>query len=182
MTGFFFANRHSSEFDVVAMEDASRGLLPSLRRNDVEASGRDGTINFGNETYNTRQIVVKITFISKDERQLQILAREIAHWLSGRGILYFDDEPERAYDAVIYEAVNTDQIIRAKRARIVFECQPFAKSRTFRQSINPGILHGHTLNIDSQGTQPTHTSIVILQNTGTVAVNNITITRRALHR
>ena len=53
MTGFFFANRHSREFNSVVMESAARGLLPSLRRNDYEISGRHGTVDFGGETNNT---------------------------------------------------------------------------------------------------------------------------------
>jgi len=108
MIGFFYADNHSSEFNIVAMEDASRGLLPHLRRNDYEISGRHGTVDFGNETYATRQVEVDICFISVDERNLQELARKVAHWLSGKGLLYFDDEPHRAYTAVIYEAIDTD--------------------------------------------------------------------------
>ena len=181
MIGFFFADKHSREF-LMAMEDAERPLLPELRRNDYEIAGRHGTVDFGGETYATRQIPVEICFISDNISNLQTLARKIAHWLSGKGILWFDDEPDKAYDAVVYAAIDTEQLIRTKRASMIFESQPFAKTINFLQSINPGVTSGHTVNIFSNGTQPTPTSIIILQNTGNVAVNNVAITRRALHR
>ena len=182
MIGFFFAGRHSQEFENVVMERAKRGLLPSLRRNDYEISGRDGTVDFGGETNDTRQIPVNITLVSKDEFILQELAHEVAHWLRGKGLLIFDDNPTRAFDAVIYDAVDVDELVTAKRATVVFECQPLAKTIHFLQSINPGIGNGHVVDIFSHGTQPTPTSIIILKNTGSVAINNITITRRAQHK
>lgn len=176
--GFFFANRHSSDF-WLAMGDARRPLLAGRRRNDYEISGRHGTVDFGGETYKPMPIPVEIYFISEDEYRLQVVAREIAHWLSGKGILVFDDEPDKAYDAVVYDEIDTDQIIRTKRATVVFECQPFASTINFLQSINPGVTRGHTVDIDSRGTQATP-GIVILQNTGTVPITSITIIRRAL--
>ena len=181
MIGFFFASRHSREFNIAVMEDAARGLLPSLRRNDYKITGRHGTTDFGNETYDTRQITVDICFISKDEPNLQVLAREIAHWLSGKGLLYFDDEPTKAYDAVVYQAVDTDQLIRAKRASVTFECQPFAKTINFLQSTNPSVNSGSTINIYSHGTQSTP-AIITIRNIGNSNINNIKVIRRAMHR
>ena len=181
MIGFFFTNRHSREFNVAVMEDASRGLLPALRRNDYEITGRHGTIDFGNETYNTRRIIVDICFISQDEQNLQVLAREIAHWLSGKGLLYFDDEPDKAYDAVVYQAVDTEQLIRAKRAPVIFECQPFAKTINFLQSVNPNTGNGDMIPIYSNGTQSTP-AIITIRNTGSTGINNIRIIRGAMYR
>ena len=193
MTGFFFANRHSREFAQefregtgevahVVMEGASRGLLPSLRRNDYEISGRHGTVDFGGETNDTRQIPVNITLVCRDEATLRELAHEVAFWLRGKGLLFFDDNPARAFDAVVYESVDAEELIAAKRATVVFECQPFAKTINFLQSINPSIASGHTVDIFSNGTQPTPTSMIIMQNTGGVAITGLKIIRRALHR
>ena len=182
MTGFFFNNRHSREF-WLTMENAHRPLLPELRRNDYEVSGRHGTISFGNETYTTRQITVDIWIIEKNVRDLQALTREIAFWLGGgnKGILWFDDEPNKAYDAVVYATVDTEQIIRAKRAIVVFECQPFAKSIHFLQSVHRGVSSGHIVEIFSNGTVPTPAKIIIT-NTGAINTDNIVIRRRALNR
>ncbi|MCL2197317.1 MAG: phage tail family protein [Defluviitaleaceae bacterium] len=181
MVGFFFADKHSRDFDIVVMEVAHRGLLPPKRRNDYEISGRHGTVDFGGETFATRQISVEICFISRDEEQLQELARDIAFWLSGKGLLFFDDEPHRAYNAVVYQSVDTEQIITAKRATVIFECQPFAKTIHQIQSNNPNIASGTMIPIYSHGTQSTP-CLIVLQNTGNTNITNIRFTRRATRR
>ena len=180
MIGFFFNNRHSRDFGL-AMEDAHRPLLPELRRNDYEITGRHGTTDFGGETYDTRQIVVDICFISDNVRNLQIAAHEIARWLSGKGLLWFDDNPTKACDAVVYNKVDTEQIIRTKRATVVFECQPFWKTIHFLQSVNSGVRSGRVMEVFSAGTVSTPT-IIIIRNTGNINTNNIVIRRRALNR
>jgi predicted phage tail component-like protein len=163
------------------MEDANRPLLPAKRRNDYEISGRNGTVDFGGETYETRQIIVDICLISDNMNNLQTLARDIAFWLSGKGILVFDDEPDWAYDAVVYNQVSAEDIIRTKRASVEFECQSFAKSINFLQSASRGITSGFQTGIASGGTQATSARI-ILNNTGATIITSITISRRALRR
>jgi len=177
MTGFFFANKHSREF-YMAMEEAHRPLLPERTRNDYIIAGRHGTVDFNSETYKTRPIPVDICFISDNVQNLQTLAREIAFWLSGKGILYFDDEPGLAYDAVVYQTVNTEQLITAKRATVVFECQPFAKTINFRQSINPEMTGGTVIPVENKGTQATP-CLIYVTNTGDTPITNLKITRRA---
>jgi len=180
MIGFFFNHRHSRDF-WLAMEDAHRPLLPARRRNDYEIAGRHGTTDFGGETYKTRPIPVDIHFISDNVRSLQIAAREIALWLSGKGLLWFDDEPDKAYDAVVYEEIDTEQLIRTKRARVVFECQPLAKTINFLQSVHSGVSSGHVMKISSAGTEATPARIII-RNTGTIDTSSVVIRRRALSR
>lgn len=180
MTGFFFNTQHSRDF-WMSMEDAHRPLLPELRRNEYEITGRHGTVGFGGETYAKRHIAVDIAFIDLDVRNLQLLARRLAHWLSGEGLLWFDDEPDKAYDAKVFAAVDTEQIIRTKRASVIFECQPFAKTINFLQSVHNGASSGHIMEIFSNGTVPTP-AIIIITNTGNIDTSNITIRRRALNR
>lgn len=180
MIGFFFNNRHSKEFDI-AMEQAARGLLPSLRRNDYEITGRHGTVDYGNETYNTRQIVIDICFLDENVSNLQLKARDIAYWLSGKGVLYFDDEPDKAYNARVYDAVDTEQLIRAKKATVIFECQPFANSINYLQNNYPNATSGAEMTVISNGTQPTP-CIISIKNIGVANISNITITRKAGNR
>lgn len=180
MIGFFFNNKHSKEFDI-AMEQAGRGLLPSLRRNDYEITGKHGTIDYGNETYNTRQIPIDIAFISENVSDLQLKARDVAYWLSGKGMLIFDDEPDKAYDAKVYVAVDAEQLIRCKRASVTFECQPFAYSINYFQNNYSGVKNYQEMEVTSKGTQPTP-CIIIIKNTGTINISNISITRRAGNR
>ncbi|MCL2248679.1 MAG: phage tail family protein [Oscillospiraceae bacterium] len=180
MIGFFFSNRHSSDF-WLAMEDARRPLLPAKRQNTMQIAGRDGTLSLGDETYETSPIPVDICFISDNVENLQKVAREIAHWLSGKGRLIFDDEPDKHYQAVVYGQIDTEQLIRFKRATVTFECQPAARSNRLNQELSNGIASGHTTLIENSGTHHTGGTIMIT-NTGNVAINNIRITRRALHR
>jgi len=181
MIGFFFIDKHSSDFNTVVMERAKRNLTPPKRRNDYQVSGRHGTVDFGDETYGTRQIPVNIYLISRNEKELRKLARDVAFWLSGKGRLLFDDEPQQAYDAVVYEEIDAEQLFRVKRVTVTFECQPFAKTVDFMQSTSHGIRHGHTASINSQGTQATPPRIII-NNTSNSTITSITITRRALRR
>ncbi len=180
MIGFFFNNKHSKDFSI-AMEQAARGLLPSLRRNDYEITGKHGTVDYGNETYNTRQITVDICFISENVSNLQLKARDIAYWLSGKGMLIFDDEPDKAYDAKVYDAIDTEQLIRCKRASVTFECQPFATSINYFQNNYTNVGNGTEMQITSKGTQPT-ACIIIIKNISATNINNIVITRRAGNR
>lgn len=179
MIGFFFANRHSSEFNTMAMVTSSRTLLPPMRRNDYQVAGRDGTVDFGGETYDTRQPTIDICFIDRDAHNLQALSHEVAHWLSGKGLLIFDDNPTKALDAVIYEGVEAEELYIAKRASVTFECQPDYKTISPLQSLNPDTASGNVIDIFSHGTRPTP-GLFILRNTGNVALNNIVITRRSL--
>lgn len=177
MITFFFKDKHSNEFNL-ALENASRGLLPSLRPSSYIINGRHGTVDFGNETYDTRQITVDIVFISLNTEDLQKLAREIAYWLSGSGMLIFSDEPDKSYQAKVYDAVDTEQLIRAKKCSITFECQPFAQSINYNQIDELKAHNGKNIIVNSIGTQKTPCRIII-RNVGTVNINNIEITRKA---
>ena len=177
MTGFSFANKHSNSFRL-AMEQAHRPLLPAKLPNEYVISGRHGTIDFGNETYTTRQIIVDICFIAGNTHDLQTLSRDIALWLSGRGQLIFDDEPQKAYTAVVHESIDTIEFIRTKRASVIFTCQPFAKTVRPIQTEHINITLPQTITVINNGTQPTPIRIII-KNTGISNINGIKIIRRA---
>jgi len=180
MIGFFFKNQHSRDF-WMSMESAARPLLPQLRRGEYEIAGRHGTVQFGSETYAKRYIDIDIAFARRDARDLQTLARQLAHWLSGEGLLWFDDEPDKAYDAKIYDAVDTEQLLRVGRASITFECQPFARSIHFLQNVQANAQSGSVAQIYSHGTVDTP-AIIILTNTGDLAMGDVWVSRRALNR
>ena len=163
------------------MEYADRPLLPQKRRNDYEISGRHGTVDFGDETYEPKPITVGICFISNNVENLQQTAREVAFWLSGKGTLSFDDEPGWGYDAVVYNEVSAEQIIRTKRASVIFTCQPFAKEINFQQNVNRNISGAFSVDIESNGTQATPARIII-NNTGNTVITSLTISRRAERR
>ena len=168
---FSFKGIHASKFNIAA--ESIRPLAPDLRRNDymilsrhgtIEHAGTPGTSTLG--TYANRQIAVDIVFVNTG------FSREIAEWLNGKGRLIFDDEPDKYYDATIYTAIHAQELVRAKKAQIIFECFPFAKSVKLNVANKPGI-------IATNGTWETPV-IIRMQNTGAGAIRDIMITRRLI--
>ena len=67
-------------------------------------------------------------------------ARAVAAWLSGEGLLVFDDEPERGYQAKVIDGVSIEQIAITGHCEVVFACSPFAESLEYRQQDAPSVL------------------------------------------
>lgn len=178
MIGFTFANIHSSELGVFS-RSINRTMSPSLRENEFIIPGRHGTIDFGSNTYNKRIIEVEINLIKKNLKGLRQQAREVAQWLSKVGMLVFDDEPDKAYQAKIYSQIDIEQIATRGISVIVFECQPFAESLEYRQVNIPSITtKPYELPLNVKGTSET-CCIITIKNIGETDIKNITIRRKA---
>ena len=133
--GFSFGDKHSSLFNI-AVESISRGLLPAKKAETqgFEVTGRHGNVAYNQPIYDVRTISIDIAFLDNTPETLQKRARAIAHWLSAtEQLLYFDDEPDLAYTASIFEQIDTAEIITAKKATLNFTCQPFATSINYFQ-------------------------------------------------
>ena len=181
MIGFTFRNTHSSNFKIGA-KSIDRSIIPAKRKNEFVIPGRHGTIDFGTHTYETRPISVEIGLIRNSSfGELRESARQIAKWLSGEGLLIFDDEPDKAYQASVYDYIGLEQIelIPAGRLNVVFDCQPFAESLEYRQVNIPNITtKPYEIPLNVNGTSET-CCIITIKNNGTTNVNNITIVRKA---
>lgn len=187
MIGFRFNNIHSNDMGVYAI-NLDRSALPSLRRRDYIIQGRHGSLDYGGNTYNTRVISMEIA--SMDNISMEAFrshVREIAKWLSGEGYLIFDDEPDKAYQAKIYEAITIDPIFsedyiidpfNAGTMEISFECQPFAESPNYKQVISTTTSNRESLEVNVKGTQPS-CCIIRITNTGSQEIRNINILRKA---
>ncbi len=180
MIGFTFRNIHSSTFGI-GVRSVDRSLIPELRRNEFTIPGRHGTIDFGLNTYEKRPIQVKIGLLKNaDWQTLRAKARDVARWLSGKGMLVFDDEPDKAYDAAVYGYVGIEQLelLPAGLLTVTFECQPFAESLEYRQVNIPSITtKPYDVQVDVAGTAET-CCIITLKNNGNTNVEGITITRK----
>jgi len=180
MIGFTFRNIHSSTFGI-GVRSIDRSLIPELRKNEFTIPGRHGTIDFGLNTYEKRPIQVRIGLLQNaDWRALRKKAREIASWLSGKGYLIFDDEPDKAYDAAVYNYVGIEQIdlIPAGLLEVTFECQPFAESLEYRQVNVPSITtRPYDILANVEGTSETP-CIITIKNIGNTNIEGITITRK----
>jgi len=115
-----------------------------------------------------------------DWQTLRAKAREMARWLSGKGMLVFDDEPDKAYDAAVYGYVGIEQLelLPAGLLTVTFECQPFAESLEYRQVNIPSITE-KPYNIVANVTGTAETCCIItLKNNGSTNIEGITITRK----
>jgi len=175
--GFTFNNKHSGDFRVVAKSD-DRSLLPEKRRNEFVVPGRDGAVDYGNSTYEKRVITVRITLVTYNLQNLREAARLAAKWLSGDGLLIFDDEPGKAYRARVYQPLSITQLINCGETVVPFECQPFAESPLYNQITEMISDKPHETPVTPTGTQDMP-CIIYIKNVGTADVSNITITRKA---
>lgn len=182
MIGIKFRNIHSSTFKI-GVKSVNRSVLPGLRKNEFTIPGRHGTIDYGLNTYEKRNIPVKINVAeSITFEELRDMVRDIAQWLSGKGVLIFDDEPDKAYQASVYESVDADQLLEClpyEAFTVTFECQPFAESLEY-QGVNIPHITTQTKEISLivNGTAET-CCIITIKNTGITNINNITIRRKA---
>lgn len=177
MLGFKYANIHSSEFGLFVKSD-NRTISPSLRKNEFIIPGRHGTIDYGLNTYEKRYITMELNLVKGNMQDLRLQARDIAQWLSKEGMLVFDDELDKSYQAKVYEQVDIEQITTTGVSTVVFECQPFAESLEYRQVNVPVITtkpYEMTLNVN--GTSES-CCIISIKNNGTTNINNIMLRRK----
>lgn len=124
---FEYNNVKSRTFDLIC-RSVKRPLIPSLRPKTVNIYGKSGVIDYDNNDYNTRQIIMHLAYIGKNYIDLRSKARDIASWLSlGKWArLIINDEPDKYYLAKIVNEIDLETLKRLGEADIVFECQPFA--------------------------------------------------------
>lgn len=130
MIGFTFNGIHSyDQFGIIA-KSANRPLIPSMVKNELVIPGKNGTYDFGLNTYENRVITVNVSYISSDINELRLMSREISDWLSQTSYkeLIFDDEPDKFYSSKIYSDTSLETFFRLGKANISFECQPLAQS------------------------------------------------------
>ncbi len=177
MKGFTFANIHSSTYELYVRSD-NRTIAPALRKNEFVIPGRHGTLDFGNNTYEPRFITMELFLVRKTMEDLRKQARDIAHWLSKSGLLVFDDEPDKAYQAKVYNNIDIEEIAAYGKSMVTFECQPFAESLEYRQ-VNVSSITGnaHEIKVNVSGTAET-CCIITIKNNGTSDINNITLIRK----
>ena len=172
MVGFKFCDRHCGEF-WIHMRSKSRPLLPERRRRQLEIPQLHGRYDFGGSTYDMRVITLECFVYASDIPAFRSRLRDIAEWLSQKGPLVFDDEPDKTYEARIFSSVPVEQMMSAGIFTLVFDCQPFAYGQervlSLTVSSNPA-----SLAIDNRGTQESP-CVITLKNTGSTGVNGITL-------
>lgn len=180
MIGFTFKGRHSSEFNIGFKSD-DRTAIPERRKKEFTILGRSGTLELESTEYEKRYITgtIGIMYVDRFE-ELRNKVRDLAGWLSGTGLLIFDDEPYKSYEASIYSAVGIEQLSLQPRGilDIEFECQPFALSTDLNRVLKDG-SNTTTVTIENKGNIQTCGTIII-KNTGTRNITNIRLMRKVV--
>lgn len=164
--GITFKGIHSSSFEIF-IEEITRPLRAARREKTMVVQGRHGAYRFPGETYDSKIVQVKFKSVDKTKVAARLKVREIAEWLSGKGMLWFDDEPDKCYNAVIYSDVPLDVNYILSGFIIQFECAPFD---SLKYKANDIILDSDLL-LDSRIRLDDSYSFSI-NASGTVEVNN----------
>lgn len=127
MTGFEFNGIDSSTYGIFC-KSVNRPMLPTQRPRMIEIQGKSGVFDFGGGEYETRKIVLHITYVGTSIADLRIRARDIAGWLASPtwARLCIGDEPDKFYLARIVDEVGLKSLLVVGEADITFTCQPFA--------------------------------------------------------
>jgi predicted phage tail component-like protein len=180
--GFKFNGIHSSAFDIGA-HSVQRGVMPERRRQEFTILGRSGTLELESQEFEKRTLVVSLGLMHTETfEDLRHKVRQIAGWLRGSGLLIFDDEPDKGYQATIYTAVGIEQLELQPKGvvEVEFECQPFAVSTETHKHVVTGSGKVATTimnkgNVASCGT-------IVIKNTGNEAITDVFITRKAVEK
>jgi predicted phage tail component-like protein len=172
--GFTFNNVHSNEMGVV-FKSVDRTLLPPKRVTRYTIPGKSGTYDI-EDGYENREIVCEVAFVGDDYKYqgVRTRARAVAEWLSGEGLLVFDDEPGKAYNAKVVSGVSIEQIAVTGRCEVAFSCAPFAESLEYNQQAVASVSLPRTERVDVSGSQETDCLIYI---TARGRMTNLTVTR-----
>jgi len=169
MTGFTFRGRHSETYGFV-VTDIKRFIKASKNVSAITIPGRHGNYYVTDNTYGDVNIVVSCAYIGRSAEK----AREIGAWLSGEGELILDTEPDKIYNARVFEAIDVKELTTLKEFDIVFTAYPFALSAIRQQNFTI-TQNGQAISLFSQGTAQAPTKIY-LKNTGNAPVTGIKIT------
>lgn len=180
MITFSFKGKSSKDFGIYVVED-DRVLKPELSNNEIVVPGRNGSYDFGNNTYRNRPITLHLGILGDyTAYELRKKIRDISAWLDGRGKLIFDDEPELFYDAKIYEFIPfkiygtndfRDGSFNAGIATVNFSCFPFAMSEIKTLNLHAG---HNSISYAGSAKMPT---IIKIKNVGSTTIKTIQITQ-----
>jgi len=106
-------------------------LLPERSSVTTEITGRDGILDFENDSYKSRIIPVDILMdTAASESELKSWLADVAVWLSGTGYLIFDDDTTKQWYGKVYRDVDQTRIPKTAQFIVNFECRPYAEAVT----------------------------------------------------
>lgn len=135
-TGFSFNNKHCSEFGAV-MKTVSRPIHPEMKSYIFESPILDGTYDFsaansyGRAFYKNRVFVISMLVFADNIYLLQDKLSQISLWLSGEGILVFDDMIDVEWKASVINGIDYAPENKGRQAilSVMFNVEPFSFGR-----------------------------------------------------
>lgn len=130
----------------------------------------------GTRRHGNKRRAAEVAFVGEGYHYagVRTRARAVAEWLSGEGLLVFDDEPEKAYSAKVVGGISIEQIAVTGTCEVRFLCKPFAESLRYNQQDVKSVSLPHTEAVNVRGTQETDGLIYI---TARGNIQTLTITR-----
>ncbi len=175
-TGFTFCGKHSDEFGIVC-DPQTRILIPAKRRTIVTIPGRSGYYINSDGTYDARVETFHCYFKKPDNVPLADQARKIAYWLSADGLLAFDNEPDKYYDAYFSAAPPQVRHLKYGEFDLEFTYSPPFAHTTQKYVISTVKSSNNGIVIPVDGTADTPCRIII-KNVGSTTIRNIKVTRQ----
>lgn len=171
--GFTFNGIHSSQFNVYC-DPASRQLIPERRRSRITVPGRSGTFSQEDGAFNDRTESFTCWYTRKPNSDISRQAREIAAWLAEDGILCFDHEPDKFYNAAFTGAPPLTKHLMYGEFSLTFTYSPPFAYTTPQSVVRTVTREADTVTVRSKGTAPTPCRIIIT-NRGDTAIQNLRI-------
>lgn len=108
----------------ILIPDIRRPLRPEVQSRKIEIPGRDGSWDFGPGAMRDFEIEVDFILKGTDSASVMSKARSLANMLSGKGTLYFSDEPSIKYQAQVVKQVSMNKRVFSyvQSGTIIFEC------------------------------------------------------------
>lgn len=167
---FSFKGVQDSTMGVMALP-YSRSLKAQQRAVQTYIQGRNGTYDWSDGTFANGTITIPCKYFGSTS---PTTLRAVAAWLSGSGDLVFDDEPDKHYEAKLYQSIDVDRELFEDGFDIVFTVFPFAMS-TLNTKHQVLTSSGEEVTVKTNGTAKTPCLITFI-NTGSETINNLTIT------
>ena len=180
MYGITFKDTHSSEFGVIIHTNANP-MLPKLRVSEISIPSKSSTYKF-TDGYEDRTIRLVFKIIDKNFIEKRNRIRSIAQWLTGKGKLIFDYEPEKYYKAEVFSGITPTIDPTVDTFEVTFLCEPFALAEYENVVAKDNITTTDTLTAINNGTYEsnpmieitgTAESITIASSGGSFAISTI---------
>ena len=174
-TGFKYGNYHSSSFGIVC-DPSTRIIFPEKRRMITDIAGRSGHHVHTDGTYLVRQESFHCYFTKPSGKTLAEAARDIAAWLANDGVLQFDNEPDKYYDAYVTGSLPQERHLKYGEFDLVFNYNPPFAYTAMKEVRYQLIASGGSLQAQMDGTVDTPCRIII-RNSGNTIIRNLRVSR-----